>query len=96
MSEEPKLHFFICTNEKSPEKSSCALNSNLDPKKFRAKLKEICRERWGKQVRINTAGCLGKCSRGVTAVIYPQGKWFFELREDHFEEILEYIEENLA
>jgi (2Fe-2S) ferredoxin len=27
-------------------------------------------------VRVNKAGCLDQCERGVTVVIYPQGLWY--------------------
>ena len=82
MSDLPKVHFFICTHHKDPDKSSCANNENLKPEKFKADLKEKCKEKWGKSVRVNSAGCLGKCSRGVTGVIYPSGKWYFNLTEN--------------
>lgn len=96
MSEIPKVHFFICINEKESGKKSCLINDNLDPLAFSKKLKEECGNRWGKQVRINKAGCLGKCSSGVAAVLYPQGKWYFQLTEDEFKTILNDIEQNLA
>jgi (2Fe-2S) ferredoxin len=38
-------------------------------------------EPWSKEVRVNASGCLGHCERGISAVLYPQGEWFFDLTD---------------
>jgi (2Fe-2S) ferredoxin len=96
MSDHPVAHLFICVNEKPPGNSSCARNEDLDAMVFLQHLKEASLDRWGKKVRINKAGCLGKCSSGVVAVLYPVGKWYFNIREDQFTEILDDIDKCLA
>lgn len=70
----PKVHLFVCTN--SPDrKGKCGF---LDSEKLRKRLKERASdEDWGKDVRVNSSGCLGQCENGIAAVIYPKGEWFF-------------------
>jgi (2Fe-2S) ferredoxin len=96
MSDHPIAHLFICHHEKDSEKPSCGKNLNLNASQFKKELKEVCRERWGKRVRINSSGCLGKCSRGVAAVLYPSGKWYLKLDKNDFETILKDLENHLT
>lgn len=74
-SEGYKAHLFICTN--SPEKSGKCGGKGAED--LRKDLKERCKNAFGKEVRVNSAGCLGYCERGIAAVIYPQEKWYFDL-----------------
>lgn len=75
-----KAHLFICTNKPDKE-GKCGSKGS---EKLRDELKARCKEAFGKtgEYRVNSSGCLGHCERGITAVIYPQGKWFFELTTD--------------
>ncbi|GIL17962.1 MAG: ferredoxin [Oligoflexia bacterium] len=73
-----KAHLFICTN--APENPAKCGHKNAE--KLHAALKEKCSKMpWAKDVRINKSGCLGPCERGINAVLYPQNKWFHELKE---------------
>lgn len=48
---------------------------------MRKNLKNRARELFPKkEVRISASTCLGECERGIAAVIYPKGEWFFNLR----------------
>jgi len=40
-------------------------------------------------VRVNTAGCLHRCSLGPLLVIYPEGVWYTFAGESDLDEILE-------
>lgn len=74
-----KAHLFICTNRPDIE-GKCGSKGSED---LRSELKHRCKEVFGKSddLRINSSGCLGFCERGITAVLYPQGKWFHELTQ---------------
>ena len=39
-------------------------------------------------VRVNLAGCLGRCEQGPVIVIYPQGIWYTYVDQDDIEEII--------
>lgn len=73
-------HLFICTNHRKDRASCGALGSEG----LRDAVKNACKtipELKGK-IRINAAGCLGHCERGITAVFYPQSVWKFELTSE--------------
>lgn len=80
--EEKKLstHLFICTNRRKDGDSCAALGSEA----LRDTVKKACRDRPELQgkIRVNAAGCLGHCERGIAAVFYPQALWKFELKDD--------------
>ena len=84
-----KAHLFVCTNK--PDKPGKCGNKGSED--LRAELKQRCKDAFGKneELRINSSGCLGFCERGITAVLYPEGKWFVELsskdRDRLFEEV---------
>lgn len=69
---------FICTN--SPEKQGKCGSKGAE--EMRKRLKEICKKEFGKDVRVNSSGCLGYCEQGIAAVIYPKGHWHYELTTD--------------
>ena len=59
--------------------------------KLRDTLKELCKKDPDLKKcehRINASGCLGHCQEGITAVLYPEGKWFTGLKEDDAETLL--------
>lgn len=58
---------------------------------MRKRLKEICKNEFGKEVRVNSSGCLGYCEKGIAAVIYPAGKWHFDLTANDDEILLKEI-----
>ena len=74
-------HLFICTNKKE-RGASCAPRGAVE---LRDQLKKLCQNSekgWHGRVRVNASGCLGRCEEGITAVLYPQGKWMTSLKND--------------
>ena len=41
------------------------------------------------QVRINQAGCLGRCEHGPVMVVYPQETWYTYVDNEDIDEIIE-------
>ncbi len=86
---KPIKHLFICTkctyikpdhSESSPEE---AVN-------LRKNLKNRIRETDKKdQVQVTASGCLGRCEHGISAVLYPEGKWLTNLRPSDEENLFE-------
>ncbi len=95
---EPKFkaHLFICTNDRGPDgkRPSCA---HRGAQELRDQVKAACREKSFPKgsVRINGAGCLDQCEHGVSAVLYPSGKWLLNLTAGDGEKLVEAIEEEL-
>ncbi len=82
-------HIFICENQRPPQapKKSCG-NHGADT--IRLILKEkITKLGLNAKIRINKAGCLGRCRFGPTMVIYPRGIWYGGVRESDVDEILQ-------
>lgn len=40
------------------------------------------------KIRINTAGCLDRCSEGPVLVIYPEGTWYTYVDNEDIDEII--------
>lgn len=82
-------HLFVCVNDRGPghPKGSCAQRAAAE---VAAALKERAYERGLKRVvRVNQAGCLDQCARGVTAVVYPEGVWYGGVTVADVDEIVE-------
>ncbi|HJO42196.1 MAG TPA: hypothetical protein QF508_02185 [Candidatus Thalassarchaeaceae archaeon] len=73
--EKLRLHAFICTNQRDPEKARecCAEKNSLN---LMRKLKRAARTAGITDVRINKSGCLDNCEQGISCVVYPDGIWY--------------------
>ena len=84
-----KNHVFFCVNQRKEGESCCA---NLGAQRVRdyakKRIKELSLSGEGK-VRINMAGCLGRCESGPVIVIYPEEVWYTYLDEEDIDEIIE-------
>ncbi len=67
-----KEHIFVCLNERPPDDPKGCCMSRGAGKLF-DQLREETRGIRG--VRINKAGCLGRCAEGPVIVRYPEGEW---------------------
>ncbi len=82
-------HLFVCINDRGPghPKGSCAQRGSVE---VAAAFKTAAYERGLKRiVRVNKAGCLDQCARGVTCVVYPEAVWYGGVTLDDVEEIVE-------
>lgn len=83
-----KYHMFFCTNQRDPGEACCA---NHDARAMRDYAKQRSKElglaRPG-GVRVNLAGCMGRCEQGPVIAIYPQGIWYTYVDRDDIEEIV--------
>jgi (2Fe-2S) ferredoxin len=73
-----EAHLFVCTNSRE-NGADCASKGSAD---LRVKLRNICQDptkNWHGRVRINASGCLGRCEKGIAAVLYPKAQWFENL-----------------
>lgn len=89
-----KAHLFVCTN--GPQLAGkCGAR---DSEKLRSELKDKCRQAFGKdhRVRINASGCLDRCEVGITAVLYPEGKWLTGLKANDVEPLFDLVKTTLA
>ncbi len=88
--QSPELHFFVCTNARE-NGQDCATKGGqevLEKLKKWSKSDE-CKARYSGKVRINKAGCLGRCEEGVVCVAYPHGDWMVEVTANDVDAIKE-------
>ena len=80
-----EAHLFVCTNgqgenpDPDAKKPRCGWKNS---ETLRRQVKEMCLQKYGKTVRVNSAGCLGQCEHGIAAVLYPAGKWELNLTSE--------------
>jgi len=84
-----QYHVFFCTNQRDEGEMCCA---NFGARKIRGyakqRLKELGLHAPG-GVRVNLAGCLGRCEQGPVMVVYPEGVWYTYVDEEDVDEIIE-------
>ncbi len=82
-------HLFFCTNHREDGSECC---QNFDAHSFRdyAKARSKALGITGQGgVRVNTAGCLNRCSEGPVIVIYPDAVWYTYVDKEDIDEIIE-------
>lgn len=84
-----KYHMFFCTNQRE-DGWACCQNHDAQAMRDYAKdrTKKLGLAGVGK-VRVNNAGCLDRCSKGPTIVIYPEGVWYTYRSQQDIDEIIE-------
>ena len=85
-------HVFFCCNPRAEGETSCANHDAVA-------LQTYAKDRIGAlglngkgQIRINKAGCLGRCDNGPVLVVYPEAVWY---RYGSVEDVEEIIQEHL-
>jgi (2Fe-2S) ferredoxin len=81
-------HVFICCNQRGEGETCCnehGASQLLGYMKDRVKAQGLAGPG---QVRINKAGCLGRCDNGPVMVIYPEETWYTFIDEADIDEIV--------
>ena len=89
-----KKHLFICTNGNPDDPKKCASKGAV--KLFEQIKEKTYQEYDPKQVRINRSGCLGYCEKGISAVLYPEAHWFYELKLESTPIVFEALKESIS
>lgn len=82
-------HVFICVNERPAEHPSGCCKSKGSEEILHWMKEEIKKRGLNKKIRINKAGCLDQCSKGVSMVIYPEGIWYEKLTKETASQLVE-------
>ena len=79
---------FVCTNRRpdGAPKGCCASKGSEE---LRLALKKELDAQDVKGTRINTAGCLDACERGMAMVVYPEQVWYGGVTVDDVKEIVD-------
>ncbi|KPK37456.1 MAG: 2Fe-2S ferredoxin [Gammaproteobacteria bacterium SG8_47] len=83
-----KRHLFFCLNTREDGSQCCAQFGTAELRKYaKERTKELGISGPG-GVRVNIAGCLGRCEEGPVAVVYPEEVWYSFVDEEDVEEIV--------
>lgn len=80
-----KKHLFFCINQRDNNQKCCQDNSAVEMHAF---AKQLVKSLELTDVRVNRAGCLGRCAKGPNIVIYPEGIWYTYHDQHDVEEII--------
>jgi len=81
-----KHHVFFCLNQRENGEICCADHSAKAMFDYaKARLKE---HDW-RDIRINKAGCLGRCTEGPVLVVYPEAVWYTFIDQEDIDEIID-------
>lgn len=83
-----KHHVFFCCNQRAEGESCC---NNFGASALQTYAKDRTAElglRGKGSVRINKAGCLGRCDNGPVLVVYPEETWYTFIDKDDIDEII--------
>jgi (2Fe-2S) ferredoxin len=89
MSNYYRYHVFFCTNQRE-DGSACCGDHNAQGMRDYAKqrIKELGLSGPG-QCRINSAGCMDRCSEGPVIAVYPEGVWYTYVDQSDIDEIIQ-------
>lgn len=84
-----KHHVFVCTNQRDNGEPCCHARGGSDA--FAHAKERIAQMQLNGPggVRINKAGCLGRCDAGPVLVVYPEETWYGYVDNEDIEEIVQ-------
>jgi (2Fe-2S) ferredoxin len=78
-------HLFVCIHLGTSGRPGCGVRGGVEL------LHTIRLAKQPTELRITSSGCLGGCSDGPNAVIYPDGSWYNQLNIDDVPALLEQL-----
>lgn len=85
-----KHHVFFCCNERDAGQDSCNSGGGAAAVFAWTKDRIAALGRNGPgAIRVNRAGCLGRCEIGPALVVYPEGVWYTYVDQQDVEEIIQ-------
>ncbi|HQT25669.1 MAG TPA: (2Fe-2S) ferredoxin domain-containing protein [Burkholderiales bacterium] len=80
-------HVFFCLNQREKGEDCC---NNHDATAMRLHAKERIKALGlNDKIRINSAGCLGRCGEGPVIVVYPEETWYTYVDIEDVDEIID-------
>ena len=84
-----KHHVFFCCNQREAGEACCNALGASDSFAYAKDRIGALKKNGPGQVRINKAGCLGRCDNGPVMVVYPEETWYSYVDNDDVEEIIQ-------
>lgn len=83
-----KHHVFFCCNKRPAPDTSCENHAASELQTYaKERIRELGLSGKG-EIRINKAGCLGRCDDGPVLVVYPEGVWYTYIDREDIDEII--------
>lgn len=82
-------HIFFCTNQREGGRQCCMDHQSRSLRDYAKKRSKQLRLAGPGGVRVNSAGCLDRCSEGPVCVVYPDNVWYTYRDSDDIDEIVE-------
>jgi (2Fe-2S) ferredoxin len=86
-------HVFFCTNQRDAGEQCCNALGASEMFAFAKDRVGALKKNGPGQIRINKAGCLGRCDQGPVMVVYPEEVWYSYIDQ---EDVAEIIDEHLV
>ena len=84
-----KHHVFFCLNERPAGEACCHHLGATEMQAYAKKCIKALGLAGPGAIRINRAGCLGRCDEGPVLVIYPDNVWYQYVDQEDIDEIIE-------
>jgi (2Fe-2S) ferredoxin len=82
-------HVFFCCNQRDGGRDCCADHGAARLRQYAKARVEALGLPQAAPVRVNQAGCLGRCELGPVLVVYPEATWYTYLDESDIDEIVD-------
>ncbi|NNM82410.1 MAG: (2Fe-2S) ferredoxin domain-containing protein [Burkholderiales bacterium] len=80
-------HVFFCMNQRAAGEDCC---NNHGATEMRGHAKDRIKALGlADSIRINSAGCLGRCDEGPVIVVYPEETWYTYVDAEDIDEIID-------
>ncbi|MCU7851249.1 MAG: (2Fe-2S) ferredoxin domain-containing protein [Candidatus Thiodiazotropha sp. (ex Monitilora ramsayi)] len=84
-----RYHLFFCINEREDGRPFCARHGAKEMRDYLKQRVKAAGLSGPGGVRVNTAGCLDRCSEGPVLVVYPEAVWYTFVDKEDMDEIFE-------
>ena len=83
-----QYHVFVCSHLRDGEPSCERFNASSHRDYLKKRMKALGVHQAG-DVRVNKAGCFGRCDQGPVMVVYPEGIWYTYVDKEDIDEIID-------
>ncbi|MCU7798361.1 MAG: NAD(P)H-dependent oxidoreductase subunit E [Candidatus Thiodiazotropha sp. (ex Myrtea spinifera)] len=84
-----RYHLFFCINKREDGRPFCAQHGAKELRDYLKQRVKAAGLSGPGGVRVNTAGCLDRCSEGPVVVVYPEAVWYTFVDKEDMDEIFE-------
>ncbi len=84
-----KYHVFFCTNQREDGGACCADHNAQAMRDYAKQRVKALGLNGPGQCRINSAGCMDRCSEGPVIAVYPEAVWYTYVDQADIDEIID-------